>query len=118
MPDVLPATLVAAFVACCSCCIYGRVGAWMPLYLSTEKHWSTAQYSTFYIFWGLVAFFGLCAAGWLADKIGRCASFIALVIWGAVFMTLWVYAGSNLWLWIFGLAWSFGFLGFGGRARR
>jgi MFS family permease len=71
MPDVLPATLVATFVTCCSCCIYGTVGAWMPLYLSTEKHWSTAEYSTFYVFWGLVGFFGLCAAGWLADKIGR-----------------------------------------------
>ena len=42
MPDVLPATLVATFVACCRCCIYGTVGAWMPLYLSTEKHRSTA----------------------------------------------------------------------------
>src|SRR5690348_9718372 len=30
MPDVLPATLVGTFVACCSCCIYGTVGAWMP----------------------------------------------------------------------------------------
>ena len=48
MPDVLSATLVATFVTCCSCCIYGTVGAWMPLYLSTEKHWSTAEYSTFY----------------------------------------------------------------------
>jgi MFS transporter, SHS family, lactate transporter len=45
MPDVLPATLVATFVTCCSCCIY---------------------------------------------------------------------AASDLWLWIFGLAWSFGFLGFWG----
>jgi hypothetical protein len=26
----------------------------------------------------------------------------------------WVYTTSNLWLWIFGLAWSFGFLGFWG----
>jgi MFS family permease len=69
MPDVLPATLVATFVACSSCCIYGTVGAWMPLYLSTEKHWSTAEYSTFYVLWGLVGFFGLCTAGWLADKI-------------------------------------------------
>ena len=43
MPDVLPATLVATFIACCSCCIYGTVGAWLPLYLSTEKHWSTAE---------------------------------------------------------------------------
>src|ERR1700730_12263572 len=114
MPDVLPATLVATFVACCSCCIYGTVGAWLPLYLSTEKHWSTAEYSTFYVFWGLVGFFGLCAAGWLADKIGRRVGFIAPLIWGAVFMTLWVYAASNLWLWVFGLAWGFGFLGFWG----
>src|SRR5690242_18201461 len=80
----------------------------------TEKHWSPAEYSTFYVLWGLVGFFGLCAAGWLADKIGRRIGFIALLIWGAVFMTLWVYAASNLWLWIFGLAWSFGFLGFWG----
>jgi MFS family permease len=65
---------------------------------------------------GLFGFFGLCAAGWLADKIGRRVGFIALLIWDAVFRTLWVYAASNLWLWIFGLAWSFGFLG--ARARR
>ena len=95
MPDVLPATLVATFITCCSCCIYGTVGAWMPLYLSTEKHWSTAEYSVFYIFWGLVGFFGLCAAGWLADKVGRRVGFIALLIWGAVFMTLWVYAAEQ-----------------------
>ena len=114
MPDVLPATLVAIFVACSSCCIYGTVGAWMPLYLSTEKHWSTAEYSSFYVLWGFVGFFGLCAAGWLADKIGRRVGFIALLLQGAVFMTLWVYAASDLWLWIFGLAWSFGFLGFWG----
>src|SRR6516225_6683040 len=80
----------------------------------TEKNWSTAEYSTFYVFWGLIGFFGLCAAGWLADKIGRRVGFIALLLWGAVCMTLWVYAASNLWLWIFGLAWSFGFLGFWG----
>ena len=33
MPDVLPATLVALFVACSSCCIFGTVGSWMPYYL-------------------------------------------------------------------------------------
>ena len=37
MPDLLPATLVATFVSCCGCCIYGTVGAWMPLYLSDRK---------------------------------------------------------------------------------
>jgi MFS family permease len=45
MPDVLPATLVALFVACSSCCIFGTVGAWMPYYCrpkSTGRRKSTA----------------------------------------------------------------------------
>ena len=114
MPDVLPATLVALFVACSSCCIFGTVGGWMPYYLSTEKHWSTQEYSAFYVCWGLVGFFGLWLAGWLADKIGRRVGFIAMLIEGAIFMTLWVYTESHLLLWVLGLAWSFGFLGFWG----
>jgi MFS family permease len=114
LPDVLPATLVAIFVACCSCGIFGTVGAWMPYYLSTEKHWSTEEYSAFYVCWGIVGFFGLWVAGWLADKVGRRAGFIVMLIEGAVFLTAWVYTDSHMLLWAFGLAWSFGFLGFWG----
>src|ERR1700675_1786619 len=109
LTDVRPATLMALFVACCSTCIYGTVGGWMPLYLATEKHWSTAEYSLFYVFWGISGFFGLCVAGWLADRIGRRLAFVVTLIEGAIFMTLWVYTESHLWLWVFGLAWSFGF---------
>jgi MFS family permease len=114
MRDTLPATLVALFVACCSTCIFGTVGAWMPLYLSTEKGWSTAEYSAFYVCWGIVGFFGLWLAGWLADRVGRRVAFIALLLEGAVFLTAWIFTESRLLLWIFGLAWSFGFLGFWG----
>jgi MFS family permease len=114
LPDVLPATLVALFVACCSTCIFGTVGGWMPLYLATEKHWSTAEYSLFYVFWGLSGFLGLCVAGWLADKIGRRLAFVVMLIEGAVFLTLWVLTDNHVLLWAFGLAWSFGFLGFWG----
>ena len=114
MPDVLPATLVALFVACSSCCIFGTVGGWMPYYLSTEKHWSTQEYSAFYVCWGIVGFFGLWLAGWLADRIGRRVAFIAMLIQGAIFMTLWVSTDSHVLLWVFGLAWAFGFLGFWG----
>jgi len=72
LPDVLPATLVALFVACCSTCIFGTVGGWMPLYLSTEKHWSTAEYSLFYVFLGT---FGISRslrpqAGWPTRSAG------------------------------------------------
>ena len=114
MRDTLPATLVALFVACCSTCIFGTVGAWMPLYLSTEKGWSTAEYSAFYVAWGIVGFFGLWLAGWLADRVGRRVAFIVLLLEGSVFLTAWIFTESRLLLWIFGLAWSFGFLGFWG----
>ena len=43
LPDMRRNTAVATFVACCSTTIYGTVGGWMPLYLSQERHWSTAQ---------------------------------------------------------------------------
>ena len=114
LPDVLPNTLVALFVACCSTCIFGTVGGWMPLYLATEKHWSTAEYSLFYVFWGISGFLGLCVAGWLADKVGRRLAFVVTLLEGALFITLWVYTENHLLLWAFGLAWSFGFLGFWG----
>ena len=114
LPDVLPATLVALFVACASTCIYGTVGAWMPLYLATEKHWSTTEYSLFYVFYGMTGFLGLCVVGWLIDRIGRRRTFILTLIEGAIFMTLWVYSESHVLLWTFGLAWTIGFLGFWG----
>src|SRR6266571_4587966 len=51
------------------------------------------------------------ACGWLADRIGRRVGFIAMLIEGAIFITLWVYTDNRILLWVFGLAWSFGFLG-------
>lgn len=114
LPDVLPSTMVALFVACCSTSIFGTVGGWMPLYLATEKGWSTAEYSLFYVAWGLAGFVGIMIAGWLADLVGRRAAFLFTLVEGAIFMTLWVYSQDRMWLWIFGLAWSMGFLGFWG----
>ena len=63
LPDMRGSTAAATFIACCSTIIYGTVGGWMPLYLAQERHWSTATYGTFYIWWGLVGFLGLLAAG-------------------------------------------------------
>jgi sugar phosphate permease len=114
MRDVLPATMVALFVACSSCCIFGTVGAWMPDYLSTEKHWSTQECSAFYVWWGIVGFFGLWLPGWLANGACRRIAFITMLIAGAIFMTRWVRTGSHKLLWVFGLARRFGLLGFWG----
>src|SRR5229473_1467882 len=101
MRDMLPSTFVALFVACCSTCIFGTVGAWMPLYLASEKGWSTAEYSAFYVSWGIVGFFGLCMAGWLADRVGRRAGFIVTLLEGAVYrldLHRQPFATMDLWL--------------------
>ena len=92
LPDMWRNTAAATFVACCSTMIYGTVGGWMPLYLAQERHWSTATYGTFYIWWGLVGFLGLLAAGWISDRFGRRPAFYIMLAEGAVFLTLWVFA--------------------------
>ncbi len=114
LPDMRRNTGVATFIACCSTTIYGTVGGWMPLYLSQERHWSTSTYGQFYIWWGLVGFLGLLASGWISDRFGRRPAFYVMLAQGAVFITLWVFATTNLELWIYGLLWSIGFLGFWG----
>ncbi|HUB16333.1 MAG TPA: MFS transporter [Acetobacteraceae bacterium] len=114
MPDMWRATAAATFVACCSTIIYGTVGTWMPLYLSNERGWSAAAYGTFYIWWGLIGFLGLLASGLIADRFGRRWAFYIMLAEGAVFLTLWVRAETNTALWVYGLLWSIGFLGFWG----
>jgi MFS family permease len=114
LPDMRRNTAVATFIACCSTTIYGTVGGWMPLYLSQERHWATSTYGQFYIWWGLVGFLGLLASGWISDRFGRRPAFYVMLAEGAVFITLWVFATTNTELWIYGLLWSIGFLGFWG----
>jgi MFS family permease len=114
MPDMWRTTAAATFVACCSTIIYGTVGGWMPLYLAQERHWSTAEYGTFYIWWGLIGFLGLLTAGIISDRFGRRPAFYVMLTEGAIFLTLWVFATTNTELWVYGLLWSVGFLGFWG----
>ena len=113
-PDLIKPTFVAIFVACCSTAIYGTVGGWMAYYLNVEMKWPTAEYGFFYTCWGVVGFLGLFIAGWISDKIGRRLAFIVMLAEGAVFIFLWASTRDHTLLWVYGLLWSIGFLGFWG----
>ena len=113
LPDMWRNTAVATFVACCCTTIYGTVGGWMPLYLAQERHWSTADLRHVL---HLVGPGRLPRAarppGWISDRFGRRPAFYVMLAEGAIFLTLWVYAKTDTELWIYGLLWSIGFLGF------
>jgi MFS family permease len=111
LPDLLPNTVMATLVACLALISYSTVGMWMPLFLSQEHGWTTAQYGSFYIWWALCATTGFWAGGWMIDRLGRRIGFAVLLIEAAVFMTMWVFASSKIALWGLGLAWGWGMIG-------
>jgi MFS family permease len=102
---------MATLVATLALVSYSTVGLWMPLFLSQQHGWSTAEYGSFYIWWALFGTTGLWFGGWVIDRFGRRRGFAILLIEAAVFMTIWIFAESKIALWILGLAWGWGFLG-------
>jgi MFS family permease len=86
----------------------------MAYYLNAEMKWPASEYGAFYTAWGLVGFLGLVASGWIADRIGRRLAFIVMLAEGAVFIALWASTRDHTLLWVYGLLWSIGFLGFWG----
>jgi sugar phosphate permease len=111
LPDLLPNTVMATFVASMALVSYSTVGLWMPLFLAQQHHWTTAQYGTFYICWALFATTGFWAGGWMIDRFGRRLGFAILLLEAAVFMTIWTFAENTLAIWLLGMAWSWGFIG-------
>lgn len=111
LPDMLPSTAMATFVATMSLLKFSTVGYWMPLFLAQSHGWQAAEYGSFYIWWGLVGVTGLCFGGWIIDRLGRRPGIVLLLLEATVFMTLWIYAESDTALWIYGLLWGWGFLG-------
>ena len=116
LPDMRRHTALATFVATANLIAFSTVGLWMPLFLKEAHGWSTAEYSSFYIAWGLIGVVGIAGAGWVIDLFGRRLGFLLMLVEGALFLTLWVYADSRPMLWTYGLLWSIGFLGVWGPA--
>jgi len=111
LPDLRRATVMATLVASFALVSYSTVGLWMPLFLSQQHHWSTAEYGSFYIAWALFATTGFWAGGWMIDRFGRRLGFAILLIEAALFMTIWIFAEDRVALWLLGMAWAWGFIG-------
>jgi MFS transporter, putative metabolite:H+ symporter len=111
LPDLLGNTVMATIVASLAIVSYSTVGLWMPLFLSQQHGWSTAEYGSFYIWWALFGTTGFWAGGWMIDRLGRRIGFAVLLIEAAVFMTFWIFADSKPALWVLGMAWNWGFVG-------
>jgi MFS transporter, putative metabolite:H+ symporter len=116
LPDMRRNTILATFVAVTNLIAFSTVGLWMPLFLKEAHGWTTAEYSSFYIAWGLIGVVGIAGAGWISDLLGRRLAFVLMLAEGAIFLTLWIYSQDRTLLWIFGLLWSIGFLGVWGPA--
>jgi len=111
LPDVMRNTVMATLVASLALVSYSTVGMWMPLFLSQQHGWSTAQYGSFYICWALFATTGFWVGGWMIDRFGRRPGFAILLLEAAIFMTLWIFTANTLALWLLGMAWAWGFIG-------
>ena len=102
---------MATLVASLALVSYSTVGLWMPLFLSQQHGWSTAEYGSFYISWALFATTGFWAGGWMIDRFGRRLGFAILLLEAAVFMTIWIFTANKVALWLLGMAWAWGFIG-------
>jgi MFS family permease len=111
LPDLLPNTIMATFVASMALVSYSTVGLWMPLFLAQQHGWSTAEYGSFYIAWSLFSVTGFWVGGWLIDRFGRRLGFGILLLEAAVVMTAWIFATDKVALWLLGMGWSWGFIG-------
>ena len=111
LPDIIGNTVMATIVASMALVSYSTVGLWMPLFLSQQHQWTTAEYGSFYIAWALFSTTGFWLGGWMIDRFGRRLGFGILLLEPAFFMTIWIFAEGKIALWLLGMAWSFGFIG-------
>jgi MFS transporter, putative metabolite:H+ symporter len=111
LPDLLHNTIMATLVASMALVSYSTVGLWMPLFLSQQHHWSTAEYGSFYIAWSLFSVTGFWFGGWMIDRFGRRLGFAILLLEAAVVMTVWIFAENKVALWLLGMGWAWGFIG-------
>jgi MFS family permease len=104
-------TFVALFVAATATMSWYTLGYWAPFFLRETHGWSTSEYSTWYIWWGVAGALGYYLMGWIADRWSR---FRAMLTGNLIFIVTiipWALATDTVSLWVFGLLSNFGLIG-------
>ncbi|MHA6627245.1 MFS transporter [Pseudonocardia sichuanensis] len=104
-------THVALFVAATATMSWYTLGYWAPFYLQESHGWSTAEYSSWYIWWGVAGAFGYYLMGWIADRWSRFRAMLTGNLIFIVTLVPWALATETWQLWVFGLASNFGLIG-------
>lgn len=104
-------TYVALFVASTATMSWYTLGYWAPFYLQESHGWSTAEYSNWYIWWGVAGAFGYYLMGWIADRWSRFRAMLTGNLIFIVTLVPWALATESWQLWVFGLASNFGLIG-------
>jgi AAHS family cis,cis-muconate transporter-like MFS transporter len=81
--------------------------AWMPFYLSNEKHLGFQTMSTYLSLWMFVAIFAYWFCGWLCDLFGRRWVIPAFAVPGAILLVVMGYLDDATSLFWVGLATNF-----------
>lgn len=109
--DQAKLTLAATFVTTTGIITWIPFGTYAPLFLNETHHWSVAQYSAWYIWFGIFGTVGYWFMGWIADRWSR---FAAMVIGNAITVATIVpfcFVHGYWSLWILGCVVDFGLIG-------
>ncbi len=81
---LLRTTVLATLLASGMLGAYYSITTWLPTFLATERHLSTAATTGYLLMVIVGSFIGYLVSAWLVDLIGRRTSFIGFAICGAV----------------------------------
>ncbi len=87
-PEYLRTTLLASLFTLGAQGGYYAVSTWLPTFLRTERHLSVLGSSGYLAAVILGAFCGFLTGAWLADRIGRKATFLAFAVVASVMVVL------------------------------
>lgn len=110
-PGQTKLTIAATFVALTASLTWIPLGTYAPLFLSETHHWTVAQYSSWYIWFGVFGAVGYWFMGWISDKWSRFAAMVVGNLITIIAIIPFSLVHSYAALWVSGCVADFGLIG-------